>query len=71
MSEKITDIHHWETRSADAGGFYVHGTNLSKTQKSKTYTGSAVWKKIPNQIKEAQSLTRFQVKQTVIAMTFK
>ena len=46
----------------ESRGFFVHGTNLSKTQKSITYAGSAAWNKILNHSKEAQSLKSFKVK---------
>ena len=40
----------------------MQSTSLSKTQNSVTYTGSAAWNKIPNYVREAQSLKSFLVK---------
>ena len=63
MLETITDLHHYTIQSAAAGDFYVHHTNLSITQKSIAYAGSAVWNKISCYIKETLSLKSSQVKQ--------
>ena len=62
MFEKTTDVHRHSTLSAGVDCFHVHGTSLSKTQKSVAYAGSLSWSKIPAHIKDVQSLKQFQVK---------
>ena len=56
------EVHNYNTRSTAARNYYVHNANLMKTRKAVTYAGSVVWNKLPNAIKEAQSLNVFKAR---------
>ena len=62
MFQLTTGVHNYNTRSTAARNYYVHNANLMKTRKAITYAGSVAWNKLPNAIKEAQSLNIFKAK---------
>ena len=62
MFQSTTEVHNYDTRSTAGGNYYVHNMNLMKTRKAVNYAGSVSWNKLPNAIKEAQSLNLFKTK---------
>ena len=64
MFQLSTEVHNCNTRSTAARNYHVHNAKLMKTRKVITYGGSVAWNKLPNAIKEAQSLNVFKAKLT-------
>ena len=62
MFQLTTEVHNYNTRSTAARNYYVHNANLMKTKKGVTYAGSVAWNKLPNAIKETQSLNVFKAR---------
>ena len=60
MFQLTADVHNYNTQATAARNYYVHNANLMKTRKAVTYAGSVAWNKLPNAIKEAQSLNVFK-----------
>ena len=54
------EVYNYDTQSIAARNYYVHNANLMKTRKASTYAGSVARNKVPNAIKEAQSLNVFK-----------
>ena len=57
-----TEVRNYNNQSTAARNYYVHNLNFIKTRKAVTYAGSVAWNKLPNAIKEAQSLNIFKTK---------
>ena len=62
MFQLTTEVHNYKTKSITARNYYVHNVNLMKTRKAVTYAGSVALNKLPNALKEAQSLNVFKTK---------
>ena len=62
MFQLTTEVHNCNTRSTAARNYYVQNANLMKTRKAITNAGSMAWNKLPDAIKEAQSLNVFKTK---------
>ena len=62
MFQLTAQVHNYNTRSTAARSYYVHNANLLKTRKAVTYAGSVACNKLPDVIKEAQSLKVFKAR---------
>ena len=71
MFQLTTEVHNYNTQSTAAGNYYVHNANLMKTRKAITYAGFVAWNKLPDAIKEAQSLNVFKAKLNISSRMMK
>ena len=62
MFQLTAEVHNYNTRPTAAKNYNVHNANLMKTRKAVTYAGSVAWNKLPDAIKEAQSLNVFKAR---------
>ena len=56
----VTEVHSYNTRSANKGNLQIALTNLRADDKDISVSGARVWNNIPNSIKQAQSLDVFK-----------
>ena len=56
MYQVANHVHNYNTRYASDGNFYLNQPNTTKGQRSTTFYGTRVWSRVPDTIKEAQSL---------------
>ena len=56
----VTEVHLYDTRSANKGNLHIPLTNLRAGDKAISVSGARVWNDIPDGIKQAQSLDTFK-----------
>ena len=56
LYHSVTELHSYNTRSANKGNLQIPLTNLRAGDKAISVSGARIWNNIPNSIKEAQSL---------------
>ena len=60
LYQSVTEIHSYDTRSANKGNLQIPLTNLRAGDKAISVSGARIWNNIPNSIKQAQSLYVFK-----------
>ena len=60
LYHSVTEIHSYNTRSANKGNLQIPLTNLRAGGKAFSVSGARIWNNIPNSIKQAQSLYVFK-----------
>ena len=62
LTTKVHNYNNYNTLSTAERNHYVHNANLMKTREAIASAGFVAWNKLPNAIKEAQSLNVFKAK---------
>ena len=60
LYHSVTELHSYNTRSADNGNLQIPLTNLRAGEKAISVSGARIWNNIPNRVKQAQSLDVFK-----------
>ena len=56
LYQSVTELHSYNTRSANKGHLQIPLTNLRAGDKAISVSGAKIWNNIPNSVKQAQSL---------------